>query len=103
MGMRTMTATRGIVRYDVARELGERWPGWRVRLSELDGVSEIVNVDDQTIVIDMRHWPEGLDFACCHALIHLDWSHTEGGGDSFTVEQEDLADWVARVRLDIRE
>lgn len=97
-----MTQTQRVESHDAIKELERSWPGWSVHAAHLDGVSERFYPSQKVILLDLAHWPEGINFACAHAMTHLDWCHTDEGKD-FTEEQDDLADWVAKVRLDIRE
>jgi hypothetical protein len=88
---------------DVLAALWERWPGWSLTFTQLGGVPERICLDSKTIYVDTEHWPEGCWFAGVHAIAHLDWGHMDGDEPCFTEEQEALADWVAKVKLDIRE
>lgn len=93
--------TRESLAYDVCQELRTSWPSWSVEFGNLGGVSELFDVEGRRIVLDLRHWPEGAEFAMCHALSHLEWGHDVTPGD-FTHEQEDVADWAAGVKRGTR-
>lgn len=75
------------------------WPDWRVTFATLDDAAERFDLERREILLDLRQWPEGEEFARCHALAHLDWGHAETPGD-FKLDQESIADWVATLRLD---
>lgn len=95
-----MRGNRKTDKYDAAKDLAERWPGWIVHLKDLAGVPEVICCDERKLLLDVGAWPEGEAYAVAHALAHLDLGHHERYG-TFTAEHEAEADWLAQVRLDL--
>lgn len=89
---------RETARYDAEEDLAERWPEWRVHRTDLGGVPEVISGEERLLLIDPTAWPEGEAFAVAHCLAHLDLDHHLSG--TFTAEQEEMADYLAQVRLD---
>lgn len=94
-----MIARHQIARHDPHAEMAERWPDWTVRPTALHGIDEVVAPASRLILLDATRatW----DWAVAHALAHLDLGHHEDGRGAFTFEQEQDADWLARLRLDV--
>lgn len=86
------------VTYDPMRELGCRWPDWRVVHVPTRGF-EIILSGPQLVMIDCAADDQEMELA--HALAHLDL-HMDviQAGCGFSDDEEWQADWLARVRLD---
>jgi hypothetical protein len=88
--------------YDPAADAAERWPEWTVRLADLHGLGEVIDLDARVILTDSAQC--GPEMALAHSLSHLDLGHLEAvPSGRFSEAQEADADWLAEVRLDLRE
>lgn len=87
--------------YDPAADAAERWPGWTVQLADLHGMGEVIDLDTHVILTDPKH--SGPEMAIAHSLSHLDLAHHEHAYcGRFSEAQEAEADWLAKMRLDLR-
>lgn len=83
--------------YNPQKDAARRWPDWRIVLTNLHGIGEIVDPNLRLILIDPAR--VGRAWAKAHALSHLDLAHVETGCSEFSEGQEEDADWLAGVRL----
>jgi hypothetical protein len=84
--------------YNAHHDAAARHPGWRLAVTDLHGIPEVICTHHKVILVDKHAWSEGADFALAHALAHLDLGHVDE--PEFTDEHEQQADYMAQVRLD---
>lgn len=84
--------------FDPCGELERRWPGWKIRLARLTGVTELIDGAARVVTIDPRQ--EDMEWAVAHATAHLDLQHHMVPlGGFLTDTQEADADALAHSRL----
>jgi hypothetical protein len=90
---------RTVNTYDVKDDV-KRWSGWTFLPVPLAGVmKEAISAKRKTALICQEWYERDEDGALAHVIAHLDLGHHEAGG-KVSAEEEAMAEWLARVRLD---
>lgn len=79
--------------------VGERYPEWVVRFTDLRGLPELMSWDEKVILLELHRGMAERRCDLAHALGHLDLEHR---GDTFNMKHEEAARrYAAKMLIDL--